>query len=290
MYRKYQEKGKLNCTIKTANTIHNKRKNNRNYRDPLTFTKWTRQDLARTKILLGDKSYEEVKYEVRCNNGRIQNWESPEAIKAPFNPCYETINNGRYSSKCTYTHYTYRPQVGSYAILPQHGLWILYRYAKKLTKLSVPFGYTWTKDQNGICLISKTNKNIDYHPTSDDLRDYSKKSIREKALNLHKIRKDERKKIRAEKKKEGETLSAIKNAENLGLLLCIKDSTQAGNCFAGTMNFARNHGLDPQKHHKPTILLSLNDMQERIKLVIAVAMRRHKREISQGFCNLSDHK
>lgn len=290
MIRKYKEKGKLNISIKKANEIHNKRENNRDYRDPLTFTMWTRKDLARTIIPLGEKSYEEVEYEIRCDNGRIKNWLSPEAVKAPFAVNYETINNGRYSSRCTYTHYTYRPHVGSYAILPKHGLWILYRYAKKLTKLPAPFGYSWGKDQNGICLISKTNKNIDYHPTSDDLREYSKKGIREKTLALHEIRKGERKKIRAEKKTEKEALATLKHAEKLGLLLCVKDSIQAGNCFSGTINFARNHGLDPQKHHKPTVLLSLHDMQERIKLVIAVAMRRHKREINQGFCNLSDHK
>ena len=142
--------------------------------------------------------------------------------------------------------------------------------------------YSWKKDANGIHIISTDGKK-DYHPDSDDLRNYSKSDIRAKALNNYKIRKEEL-------KQQKRNLLLIKKAEKEGAMICLKDSIRSGNCQVGTINFANRHNLNPQKHYPPTQLLKIaNGQADRVAIAVAVGLRRHYREMRQGFCEIANH-
>src|ERR1019366_7082572 len=67
-----------------------------------------------------------------------------------------------------------------------------------------------------------------------------------------------------------------------GVRVGLLDSHDAGNCDAGTLAFAQRHCLDPKGYHSPAKLLALEPDNQRIKLAIAMAIRRHKRHAAKG--------
>ena len=58
------------------------------------------------------------------------------------------------------------------------------------------------------------------------------------------------------------------------------------------MGFAKNNGLDPKKHYRPTMMLKLKDGYggKRIRASVAVSLARHEKEMKQGFALLEDHQ
>ena len=67
-----------------------------------------------------------------------------------------------------------------------------------------------------------------------------------------------------------------------GVRVGLLDSHDAGNCEAGTLAFALRHCLDPKGYHSPAKLLALEPNNQRIKLAIAMAIRRHKHHAAKG--------
>ena len=231
-------------------------------------------------IPLGNDSENEVERAIKKQHPQRKNWETTQAERSEYGPNCNTIDHGRYSSRCTFTHYTYRPVIGSWAFIKGDSL--EFHYTGKISILLPPSGYSWKKDANGIHIISTDGKK-DYHPDSDDLRNYSKSDIRAKALNNYKIRKEEL-------KQQKRNLLLIKKAEKEGAMICLKDSIRSGNCQVGTINFANRHNLNPQKHYPPTQLLKIaNGQADRVAIAVAVGLRRHYREMRQGFCEIANH-
>jgi hypothetical protein len=200
------------------------------------------------------------------------------------------IDCGRYSSRCRYTHYTYRPYVGSWARLEASGSLAYYYGACWRTPsiLPPPHGYRWDRDSQGLRLVSASHPDRDYHPDSDDLRNYARSAIRGKLLAL------------AAKRKEGteelESLTPeqwayrIKRAIREGVKVCLVDALKAGNCLTGTMSFVGQHHLDPRKHYRPDVLMRVaGDKASRVRLVIIHAISRNREEIKRGYALLADH-
>jgi hypothetical protein len=238
----------------------------------------------RAIVPLGSISENELRIASRAEHPRRKNWEPPQAVVSDTVGCWVSeVNCGRYSSRCTYIRYEYVPTVGSYGII-RGNLGLEYHYAGTVTVLQPPRGYRWDKDSNGIRLVSLTKADKNYHPNSDDLRKYSKKALLTKISRLAETRKQARKLAK-------ETAAAVKRAEREGAAICVKDSVRAGNCQAGTINFARRHNLDPNRHYRPTELLKIaNGDAHRVRLAVTVGLRRHRQEMGRGYCQIEDHR
>jgi len=273
--------GKLTGAIKEAISRHERRESN------TAAPKLSLRDrgkLRRVIIPLGKDSNESLVALIRGQHPRRKNWTIAIGVAYPATPFSHDEDWGAYSTKCKFRHWEYTPSCGCYAAVGYGGKSLVFCYAAKKTVLAPPHGYKWDKDQDGIRLVSLTDSRKDYHPNSDDLRSYSRSAIRAKILANFARRQVVEKDARA-------AALAVKAAEAEGLAVCMRDSLSAGNCEAGTMSFARLHDLDPQKHYCPTVLLKkANGQLDRVRLAVAVGLRRHRREMKNGICFLADHR
>lgn len=249
---------------------------------------------ARVAVPLGSATAAEISQGPKKQHPNHKNWDTPEALTTRTAPGCHDINHGRYSSRCTYTHWTYQPVVGSWAIIIWDGR-LEYNYgADHRAYLSAPRGYHWDIDKNGVRLVANRDARIDYHPDSDDLRNYSPTRLVSKMLGLYSQRKAALKQaaeeMRLERLSADERTRLIAKAEREGAMVCLVDSLRAGNCLTGTISFAERHQLDPRKHYRPSQLLKIaNGSADRVKLAVYHALRRHRREMQQGYALLADH-
>lgn len=248
-------------------------------------------DRRLAKIRLGKQSGEEVGAAEHARFPRRKNWNSPMATVSDAADTWTNEENmGKYSSSVTFDRWEYTPAVGCYAI-DRGKLGLEFHWMGQVSFLQPPAGYKWGKDRNGIRLVALNDADKDYHPDSDDLRWYSKAAVRAKANAMAMKRRESARLVREQRRQEKADLNAVKAAEKEGAMICLKDSTVAGNCETGTRNFAARHGLDPAKHYRPTELLKIaNGDAKRVRLAVAVGLRRHRREMAQGFALLADHK
>ena len=255
---------------------------------------WTRDDALETlrvveaplrrAVPLGSASSSEVAEYARRLYPARKNWLTPEPRTRHDVLGVVDIDNGRYSSRCTYTHWTYKPVVTSYGIVLNAGAVLRWYWATDApVDLAVPHGYRWDRDGHGIRIVSLTDPRKDYHPDSDDLRHYSAAAIRRQALQNFKKRQEV-----ARQKREDE--ASIRRAEAEGCMVCVADSVRAGNCKAGTISWAKQHRLDPDRHYRPSELLAImNGTAHKVRLVVTVALRRHRQEMSRGYALIADH-
>lgn len=250
---------------------------------------------VRVSVPLGKKTADDVREKAHTANPRLKNWDHPEETTYPEYDQVETIDHGRYSSQCTYRRLTYRPTVTSCAVISAGGK-LRYESAKEQpTWLAPPRGYRWDRDQNGVRLVSLSDSRKDYHPDSDDLRSYDARSLARKISALFSQRREQARinaeHLRLEKLSASEQTRLIAKAEREGCTVCLRDSLRAGNCRAGSVAFAQWHKLDPAKHYRPSQLLRIaNGDAHRVKLAVAVALRRHRHEMAAGYCLLEDHQ
>ncbi|HBA73461.1 MAG TPA: hypothetical protein DCZ63_15100 [Geobacter sp.] len=254
----------------------------------------SREARRKSAIPFGADSAAEIREEQRRCFPQRKNWTSPEPSMADRDDSWTAeYSLGRYSTRCTYTKWEYTAKATCWAI-DRGKLGLEFHWKDTVSFLQAPAGYKWQKDRNGIRLVSLTNDDKDYHPDSDNLRNYSKKAIAQTINRLYTARKqaerDMARVARRAKNQDRDNLKAIRKAEREGAMICVKDSTTAGNCQAGTIAFANRHNLNPTKHYRPTELLAIaNGDAHRVRLAVAVGLRRHYREIRAGFCELADH-
>lgn len=145
--------------------------------------------------------------------------------------------------------------------------------------LTLQAGYTWGYVGESIAAIDQNGN--EYHPMARDLarKDASAYICAQIAT------------LSAKRAAEKSAIEAVEKAEQEGAAICLRDSIKAGNCEAGTRQFAARHGLDPQRHYRPTELLAIaNGDAHRVRLAVAVGLRRHRQEMRQGFALLEDHR
>jgi hypothetical protein len=195
------------------------------------------------------------------------------------------IDNGQYSRRCKYTHWTYRMKVQSWGIVLNGTLratidtgngvrtWWLFPWR----------GWAWHIDANGIYLADAHGRR-DYHPTAATLLECdTTAAIAELARNTDAKRRE----AAAMARKEA---ADFRRAEQEGITVCLADSLAAGNCLAGTLNWANRHGLQAGRHYTPREILAVaNGDTSRVRIVLAVAVRRHRNEMRQGYSDLSYH-
>lgn len=214
---------------------------------------------------------------------RKKNWESSEAtVRKSF---VAEIDNGKYSGRCTYTHWTYRHRVQSWGAAVNGHLFAKIDSADGVRSIHLrPWrGWRWEVDQNGIRLVSRDGKQ-DWHPTADQVLDGTTISIARLAREAAATR-------RAAAKEQANFRSLLRRAEQEGCQVCMADSLAAGNCRAGTTNWAKRHGLEANKHYQPSEVLALaNGDMPRVRIVVAKALQRHLQEMRQGFADLAYHQ
>ena len=220
---------------------------------------------------------------------RVRNWEPPQAGR---NRTIDQIDNGRYSGRCTYTHWTYRAVERSYALAAGRNLWWHGPSGDRI--IAAQRGWQWRRDDNGIMLVRLNGKD-DYHPNSDDLdrKDAARWCARQgiaNAITRRAAEKYNRAKLRATEQEKKEACARIRRAEKEGCLVCLADSLKAGNCRGGSESWARRNGIDPMAHTLPSALLAkANGEYRRVSLVVLTALRRHTKEMQQGYALLSEH-
>lgn len=148
-------------------------------------------------------------------------------------------------------------------------------------RYTLPRGYRWKRDQLGLSISDRQGN--DFHPTASDLLDGIKHCISRLKENAA-ARKMSQRKAKQE-------LRMVRVAEREGARVCLRDSLFAGNCYAGSQAWALSHELNPSEHVKPSRLLALaNGDASRVAIVVAQAIRRHRAEMAQGFCELARHR
>jgi hypothetical protein len=297
-YQRLRDEGKLNCTIKEAVAKATRRLQNRPENVPREG--WQNRlrrkyvhyvpvrgnaDRLRTELLTVYDAPE---------NRRKQNWDTPLATIKRTASYTKEVNHGKYSSRCTYNRYTYNPVISSYAWV-DHNKRLAFQFSTdKVRRIKAPFGYFWDIDHHGVRLVSRGNHRTDYHVNASDLLDLTPRQIAAKLRGNETVRKAERKKARQEaaerKRRNLKEAQVIRNAEKEGARVCLLDSLKVGHCKVGTISWIRQHQLNPDLHYKPTQLLRIaNGDRARVALVVAYSLRRHRKEMEQGYANLADH-
>jgi len=188
---------------------------------------------------------------------------------------------GRYSSRCRYIRYEYQTNIESWGVITGNCLyWRIDTDDGPKKRLLRPWrGWHWEL-RDGICLVDGCGKR-EYHPTATDLLTNDMRGLAALARDCERLRKEarwERERMRR----------FLQNTERngYGVTICLRDAMRAGHCRAGITDWAHMHRLDIGRHYRPTEL----PIDRRVGIVLAMAMKRHRQELRQGFCNLANHR
>lgn len=234
----------------------------------------------------------------KCKNNRIKNWRTAEPTLGKSR--IESENMGPYSRSCTFTKYLYTRKVESWGYFVSNK----YVYVRIETKDGIiskvckaPRGWRWELDDLGIKIVKVSNTSIEIHPTASHFIGIARRykhgmgQLLELARLLYLQRRKLQKESRLEQLKESDFIKSIRKAQSQGMRVCLIDSLKAGNCYAGTKTFARKNGLEENLHYPPVKIYYLLQKtgDRRIRNALVYALRRHEKEMTQGFANLCDH-
>lgn len=246
----------------------------RSLNKPMPYTSRTMELMAQRAqpviVPLGDYGWEELEAK-RCADRRML-WSD---VRPGLSSGVQTTGaNSDWKKRSTFRRYLV---IESWAFVRRD--WIEYHLGGQTIRITAPRGYRWSRDANGLMLIGRAGE---YHPTADDLLAGAKAVVarlKERAATR-----------RQAAKKAQQQLRMVKRAEKEGARICLADSLRAGNCRAGSTNWAQRHNLDPLQHYRPTQVLALaNGDASRVAIVAAAAIRRHQHEMERGYCLLSEH-
>jgi hypothetical protein len=298
LYQRLRDAGLLHGTIRRATILRNQRDKNqpapRVIAPPSRFDRQNAAKRARAAVNLGRESQLELFAWARSVRPRVQRWTSATASKFTAGRTICETDQGRYSSRCTFRKIDYSPVVGSYALVCQSGRMLRYVYDAQVYRLRAPRGWQWSKDANGIRLVSLANPRMDFHPDSDDLRAYDWRKLTAQARSLYAMRRGQAAQAKREERERAANAERdaelTRRAEALGVLVCFADSIRAGNCRAGTEGFVQRAGLDARGHYSPAQLLAVAGSSSRlVAIACAAALRRAKQEIERGYSLLAEH-
>lgn len=147
-------------------------------------------------------------------------------------------------------------------------------------RITLPNEYVWDVDGNGLRAVCVDSRRDDYHIDAVDLLGDHPAEMIVARLIANRTR---RERFAAE--------HAVELAEVAGVFVCLADSLRAGNCRAGTMEFAKRHGLQSNRHYGAAELLTIaNGEASRVRLAVTAARLRHEKELARGWCEIADHR
>jgi len=218
---------------------------------------------------------------VKAANPRLREWSLGQTAAILDTPWRfrEIGSNSNWSKRSTFQRGIW---VQSYATCTDFRVAVFHLDGAVHT-ITAPRGWRWDIDANGLRLRSCSDARIDYHPTASEL-------IGDVA-ELPRLARAGWATRQAAKRAAKTDAAAVKRAEAIGVMVCLADSIRAGNCRAGSENFARNHGLDPAKHYTPAEVLAIANGQTRfVALACTAALRRTIRELDRGYSDLAEHR
>lgn len=282
-YQDLRAKGKLHGTITRAVRLRKQRDANPPATEKKAGSYLLRQKIldarrnAGTLVALGDLG--------RIGTVRAQDrrrlWSAE--IADTMDRVSEKGSNSNWRKKSTFQRFLHTRSVAN--INPRNLQSATYHYSTSTYALVAPRGYHFDVDANGFAFKS-TAGDGDYHPSGDELVLASRDRCRSLVAKL----KENSATRKAAKAKTKQQLAMLKTAEREGAAVCLRDSIASGNCRAGSEQWARNHNLDPRGHYSPSQILAMaNGDASRVAIVVAAAIRRHRREMDCGVCDLSEH-
>jgi hypothetical protein len=156
---------------------------------------------------------------------------------------------------------------------------------KERITLSVPRGYTCGTDTYGV-FIANSAGDV-YHFTSDEVLGGMKTIIAGLKAMLSRRALEKRSVKEAARKQKDDTLLL----KEIGTIyVCLQDSVRSGNCLAGSLAWARQHGIDPNAHIAASMLELFAAKEPRVTRVIKAARIRSLQEIKQGYSLLAEHR
>lgn len=214
----------------------------------------------------------------RAEYPRRRNWLAPRpyaSFKRQPGWSMSTLDLGRYSSRCHYTHYAYIVNVRSFAHVTPN--WIVFWFADRTGKrIAAPFGYHWQSDDYALRLVSN-NTGDAYRPDAHELLTLSARQLAQQVRAVAEQRK-------AAERMAQEPKRRLRRAEQAGVRVSMADAVNSGSCLDGILRWAISHGLDPQKSYRPLRLLAVaeaSDTIRRLMAAVAQAELRHAHEIGQ---------
>lgn len=274
-FSKLRSAGKLTGTIKSAMAKWRERQEKKLAVTP-KMTLRMRYERARCPIPLAGQRSRDVENRLCGLYPRRQNWEP--AQPSAHGSFVSENDNGRYSSRCGYSRISYTPAIESYSLV--FGKRMIYTFDGQKHTIVAPRGYRWERDANGVALVGAAG---DYHPTSDDLlQPHAARHCVAQMKKLAAVRRAARDKLR-------QSLAMVRRAESEGARVCLQDSRRAGNCMAGSLTWAANHGIAPHQHVRPSALAEEAEKNTRVAIVVAAAVRRHRLEMERGYSVLAEH-
>lgn len=284
-YRALRRLGRLHGTITRAIRL---RKQRDQWQAPIVRpTLAQRVRNHRCAVDLGEWQSVEARTEARRQHPQRRNWNKPIATTRDATAVQVCpVDEGRYSSRCTYTHWTYDVKVSSYARVCSGGLY--YHYLGNRVYYPHPRGYRWQRDTLGVKLVSRANPLDDYHPNGAELMAATRKRVDVRIITRRLRENAITRRVNAKRLRQ--EMAAIERAEREGATVCLADSKRAGNCLVGTTAWCRKRGLDDTRHYPPSSLFdAANGDRRRVAAVVQVALRRHRLEMDRGYAILADH-
>jgi len=154
----------------------------------------------------------------RAKNRHLHCWrESEPGYRSEENK----IDNGNYSRKCTFTHYTYERIVESWGRVVGGKLTARIDMTDdgvQVIRLQPWRGWHWELDNEGIKIVDAQGRR-DYHPTAHDLLRMEMPELARLARENHLKRVAETKRQAKSKAAQRRELAAIKHAERVEVLL-----------------------------------------------------------------------
>jgi len=170
-----------------------------------------------------------------AGNRRISNWEpaQPVARRSRLGE-YRDCDEGRYSSRCTYTKISHTPLYASWAVIAFGGIGVCYRWgATGCRTIPAPAGMKFDHDSLGLRLV-RLSDGMEYHPNAYDLRVKGFAGwMRDRMAVIFVARRDAK---RAAARLAQE--AAIMSRELGSVRVTLDDSRKSGNCVEGTLRFA----------------------------------------------------
>jgi len=280
-YSALRQRGLLSGTIKSARAKRAQREDRR----------WVEPDYKPWHghyrlIPLGQIDEVKVDRLARADRPRVRRWESAlPADKTVGDPPagwgVSDIDMGRYSSRCTFAKIDHHPYVHSYGYAT--ATWLVATIWNKRYRYRAPRGWVYGIDGLGIYVRRAREKRerYRYHLSSDDVRG-GLSAMRAAGLQ------HETEQIAATKReRQRRKIDKIKDAEIErygGVWVTLADSRAAGNCASGTKTWALRHGLNPKKRYPLRVIERLAKTHQSVERVLAIARRRTRTELEQGFC------
>lgn len=294
-YTKLRSEGKFHGAITTAVQKWERRSRNRlsNSLSPGRFAAIHARNVQRmatpVAVPLGAEQASKILARIRDRDRRMI-WSSVSgAVQSPSIVSHTSGSNSDWKRRSTFDRWA---TVQSQATCTRHEATLLF-CGDKFT-IKAPRGYRWDRDSHGLLLRGTAG---DYHPTADELINASEdrcKAIVAKLKELAALRRTKKREARlllqAAKAKKIQQEKMLKLAEKEGATVCLADSLRAGNCRAGSLAWASRHGFVLSQHYRPSeVLAKANGDMQRVAIVVATALRRHRTEMERGYALLAEH-